>query len=94
MASNQEDLVAFDAFMLGVRVMAVAFDLDRPATEFERPFELLRELAEGRLTISSTGELAAKFPHLKDFIYDRSSSIIEQDRETAARVLRGLTAAL
>ena len=92
--SNSEDLAAFDAFMLGVRVTYLAFELDIPATEFERPFEMLRELAEGRLTIASPGEMAAKFPDLKDFIYDRSSSMIERDRETANRILRGLGAAL
>lgn len=92
--SNPEDIAAFDAFMLGVRVTYVAFELDVPATEFERPFEMLRELAEGRLTVASPGEMAAKFPGLKDFIYDRSSSVIERDRETANRVLRGLGASL
>ena len=92
--SNSEDLAAFDAFMLGVRVTYLAFELDIPATQFERPFEMLREVAEGRLTIASPGEMAAKFPDLKDFIYDRSSSMIERDRETANRILRGLGAAL
>ena len=92
--AQTEDVAAFDAFMLAVRVMYLAFDLDAPATEFERPFEMLRELADGQLTISSPGEMAVKFPHLRDFIYDRSSSVIERDRETASRVLRGLAASL
>jgi hypothetical protein len=89
-----EDIAAFDAFMLAVRVMYLAFELDIPATEFERPFEMLRELAEGRLTVSSPGEMAARFPQLKDFIYDRSNSVIERDRETANNVLRGLATSL
>ena len=89
-----EDRAAFDAFLLGIRVMSVAFDLTFPASQFERPFEMLRELAKGELTISSPGEMAAKFPHLGDFIYDRSSDVIESDRETAARILRGLNEAL
>lgn len=89
-----EDTAAFNAFMLGIRVMSVAFEMDAPAAEFEKPFEMLRELAEGRLTVSAPGELAARFPQLKDFIYDRASSIIERDKETAASVLRGLGAAL
>jgi hypothetical protein len=92
--TQAEDIASFDAFMLGVRVMYLAFELDVPATEFERPFEMLRELADGRLTISSPGEMAAKFPDLKDFIYDRSSSVIQRDRETASSVLRGLAASL
>jgi hypothetical protein len=93
-AQEQQDRVAFDAFMLAVRVLYVAFDLDVPATEFERPFQMLRELADGKLTVASPGELAARFPEMSQFIYDRSSSIIESDRETAARVLRGLNRAL
>ena len=94
MSTPEQDRAAFDAFMLGIRVMYVAFELDAPATEFEKPFELLRELAEGRLTVASPGELAARFPQLSDFIYDRSSSVIESDRETAASILRGLGSAL
>ena len=90
----EQDRAAFDAFMLGIRVMYVAFELDAPASEFERPFQMLRELANGQLTISSPGEMAAKFPQMSDFIYDRSSEIIESDRETASRILRGLNAAL
>jgi hypothetical protein len=94
MSTPEQDRAAFDAFMLGMRVVYVAFELDAPATEFEKPFELLRELAEGRLTVASPGELAARFPQLSDFIYDRSSSVIESDRETAASILRGLGSAL
>ena len=94
MTTAQEDRVAFDAFMLAIRVVYVAFDLDLPATEFEKPFIMLRELAEGSLTVASPGEMAAKFPQAQDFISERSSSIIEADRETAASVLRGLTTSL
>lgn len=91
---DAQDRAAFDAFMLAIRVMYVAFELDLPASEFERPFMMLRELAEGRLTVASPGEMAAKFPQLGDFIYERSGHVIENDRETAARVLRGLSGAL
>lgn len=89
-----EDRAAFDAFMLGIRVMYVAFEMDVPASEFERPFQMLRELATGQLTVASPGEMAARFPQLSEFIYDRSSDIIESDRETAARILRGLSGSL
>lgn len=89
-----EDRAAFDAFMLGIRVMYVAFEMDVPASEFERPFQMLRELATGQLTVASPGEMAARFPQLSEFIYDRSSDIIESDRETATRILRGLSGSL
>lgn len=94
MNTAAQDRAAFDAFMLALRVMYVAFDLDVPASEFEKPFQMLRELADGRLTVASPGELAAKFPQLGDFIYDRSSSVMESDRATAAGILRGLGGAL
>jgi hypothetical protein len=94
MSTADQDRAAFDGFMLGIRVMYVAFELDAPATEFEKPFQMLRELAAGQLTIAAPGELAAKFPQLSDFIYDRSSSVIESDRQTAGRILRGLGSSL
>ena len=73
-----------------MRVMYVAFDMNAPATEFEKPFAMLREIASGELAMSSPAELGARFPGLKDFMYDTASSVMENDRQTAARVLRGL----
>lgn len=87
---EQLDEVSFDAFMLAIRVMHVAFDLNEPAVKFEKPFELLREIAGGQLALSSPAELGAKFPGLKDLVYDTASSVMERDRRTAGRVLRGL----
>lgn len=92
--AEAEDRAAFDAFMLAIRVVYVAFELDQPATEFEKPFHMLRELAEGSLTITSPGELAARYPQMRDFIAEHSRSVIDRDRQTAASVLRGLTASL
>ena len=91
---DQLDRASFDAFMLAMRVMYVAFDLDEPATKFEKPFELLRDIAEGRVTITSTAEMGARFPALKELVYDTASTVIERDRETAAQVLRGLSRTL
>jgi hypothetical protein len=87
---NEIDEASFNAFLLGMRVMYVAFDLNAPATEFEKPFIMLREIASGELAMSSPAELGARFPGLKDFMYDTASSVIENDRQTASRVLRGL----
>jgi len=84
------DQATFDGFSLAFRVMVHAFDIDAPATEFEKPWQLLREIAAGSATLTSTAELAARFPHMKDFLYDRVNSVIESDRETAQRILRGL----
>jgi hypothetical protein len=84
------DQAAFDGFSLAFRVMVHAFEIEAPATEYEKPWELLREIAEGNATLTSTAELAARFPQMRDFLYDRVNSVIESDRETARRVLRGL----
>jgi hypothetical protein len=90
MSQEMVDQAAFDGFSLAVRVLLQAFEIDRPGTEFERPWRMLREIAEGRTTLTGTAELAARFPEMKDFLYDRVNRVIESDRETAQRVLRGL----
>lgn len=84
---------AFDAFRLAVRVICHAWDIDPPASEFERPWALLREIADGTITLSSPAELAARFPRMRDLVYDASGGVIERDRETARLVLRGLAGA-
>ena len=92
--NNDLDRASFDAFLLALRVIYIAYDLDEPATEFEKPFEMLRDVANGHLTLSSPAEMGARFPALKDLIYDAANRVMETDRETAARVLRGLSATL
>jgi hypothetical protein len=92
-AGSELDQAAFDGFSLALRVMLHAFEIDAPATQFERPWALLREIADGSATITSTAELAARYPQLSDFLYERVNLVIESDRETARRVLRGLSTA-
>lgn len=84
------DQTAFDSFLLAIRVMSVAFDMQQPASEFHKPFELLREIANGELTMSSPAELAARFPALSELAWETTSSVMAHDREIATRVLRGL----
>jgi hypothetical protein len=93
MSQDELDTAAFDGFSLAVRVIFHTFDIDEPGTEFERPWRMLREIAEGSTTLTGTAELAARFPNMKDFLYDRVNRVIESDRETAQRVLRGLSTA-
>jgi hypothetical protein len=92
---NQAELdqATFDGFSLAIRVMLQAFEIDAPGTEFEKPWALLRDVAGGTAALTSTGELAARFPQMKDFLYDRVNRMIESDRDTAQRVLRGLSSA-
>jgi hypothetical protein len=91
MPQDDIDAAAFDGFSLAVRVIFNTFEIDEPGTEYERPWQLLREIADGRTTLTGTAELAARFPNMKDFLYDRVNRVIESDRETAQRVLRGLS---
>jgi hypothetical protein len=90
MTENQLDHATFEGFSLAVRVMVQAFEIDAPASEFQRPFALVREIADGTATLTSPAELAARFPQLRDFVYDRVNRVIESDRDTARRVVRGL----
>ena len=84
------DRAAFDAFLLALRVVLQAYELDPPGREFDKPWQLLRELATGETTLTSTAELAARYPALRDFLYERANQVIDSDRATAQRVLRGL----
>jgi hypothetical protein len=93
MSQEAVDRAAFDGFSLAVRVLLQAFEIDEPGTEFERPWRLLREIAEGRTALANPAELGARFPNMKDFLYDRVNRVIESDRDTAQRVLRGLGSA-
>ena len=85
-----EDNAAFEAFLLGLRVFFQLYASDAPASEFQRPWEVLREVAEGRVTLTNTGDLASRYPGLADFLYERANSIIASDRANATRILRGL----
>ncbi len=90
---EQLDRVALDAFSLAIRVFCHAWDIDPPAREFERPWALLREIADGTTTLSSPAEMAARFPGMKEFVYDAAGKVIEHDRHTARRILQGLAGA-
>ncbi len=89
--SDESDRVAFDAFSLAIRVICHAWGIDPPASEFERPWALLREIADGQVTLASPAEMAARFPRMREFLYDAAGGVIEHDRTTAQHVLRGLS---
>lgn len=91
--SDVLDRAAFDAFTLALRVVLQAYEVVAPATEYERPWRLLREIADGETTLSGTAELAARFPAMRDFLYERANRVVENDRVVAQRVLRGLGSA-
>ena len=89
-----EESAAFEGFLLGLRVLYGLYRIEEPATAFERPWSVLKEVAEGRLTIANPAELAARHPGMRSFVYERANQIVANDRETAASVLRGLQESL
>ncbi len=93
MADADTDRTAFDAFNLAIRVICHAWNIDPPASEFERPWALLREIADGEVTVVNPGEMAARFPRLRELVYETTSGVMEHDRATAQRILRGLSGA-
>lgn len=88
--SADPDAAAFDAFLFGMRVVLHAFELDPPATEFERPWALLREIADGHTTLMNPGDTAVRFPGLGALLHETTRDRIAQDRGMATRILRGL----
>ena len=93
-AREERDRIALDAFMLALRVVLHAYEIEAPATEYEKPWRLLRQIADGEVTIMSPAELGARHPGLKDFLYDQANDLVQHDREVALQVLRGLGSTL
>ena len=91
---DERDRVALDAFMLALRVVLHAYEIEAPAAEYEKPWRLLRQIADGEVTIMSPAELSARHPGLKDFLYEQANDLVQHDREVALRVLRGLGSTL
>lgn len=94
--SAEPDLntATFDGFLLALRVMYRLYDIDEPAVEFQKPWSLVKEIAEGETTLSNPGDLAARFPGMADFVYEQANLVVQDDRGTARRVLRGMQTSL
>lgn len=89
-----QDLVAFEAFALAIRVMYRVYGIEEPGTEYEKPWALLQEIADGRTTLATPAELAARFPEMRELLYETANRIVHHDRELATSILRGLGASL
>jgi hypothetical protein len=87
---DDRDRLALDAFSLALRVLYNTYQIEAPGTDFEKPWALLQEIAEGRTTLSNPAEMGAKYPHLRDFLYEQANRVVDRDRQVAAQVLRGL----
>ena len=62
-----------------------------PGTEARKPWDLLREIAEGQATLNDPGGAAAKHPQMREYIARVSGIAIRKDRDLAARILEGFT---
>lgn len=89
-----EDSAAFEGFLLGLRVFYRLYDVQAPATDFERPWGMLREIAEGRTTLAHPAELAARHPAMAEFVFERANRVVANDRKNAEAILRGLQESL
>jgi hypothetical protein len=80
-------------FRLCVLAMIEAYKLDIPADETERIYDVLREVAEGRLTLQDgPAELLKLIPgadsDLAETLFAQQNAILAQEREDAATILR------
>ncbi|MGD2069625.1 MAG: hypothetical protein PVI57_13195 [Gemmatimonadota bacterium] len=89
-----EARAAYEGFALAVRIMYMLYAPEAPASEVERPWEVVKEIAEGRLSLANPAELAARFPDMKDLLFDTANQVVARERETATAVLEGLQEAL
>jgi hypothetical protein len=89
-----EDGAAFESFLLGLRIFFLLYASEAPASEFERPWALLKEIAAGQTTLTNTADLAARYPGLAEFLYERANRMVASDRANAEKILRGLQSSL
>ena len=85
-----EEGSAFEAFLLGLRVFYHVYGIEEPAAAFEKPWAVLKELAEGRLTLTNPADLAARYPAMASFLYERANRMVASDRRTAELILHGM----
>lgn len=94
MSGGDEERAAYEGFTLALRVMYQLYAPDLPATEAGRPWEIVKDVAEGRLSLSNPADLAARFPGMKDFVFERANEVVARERQIALAVLRGMQKAL
>lgn len=93
MTESERDELMLDGFLMGLRVMYHAHGIRGPASEAEKPWDVLREIAEGRLTLAlDPAEQALKYPSmpraLKDHLARHTNEFIARDREKASLILQ------
>lgn len=92
--ASSAERAAFEGFSLALRVMYHLYAPEAPASEVEKPWEMAKEIAEGRLSLSNPADTAARFPEMKEFLYERMNRVVARERQVARAVLQGLQEAL
>ena len=89
-----EERAAYEGFSLALRVMYLLYAPDVMASDVDRPWEIAREIAEGKLSMANPADLAARFPGMRDFVFDRANDVVHRERQVALAVLKGMQEAL
>ena len=80
--------VAWEAYRLGVKITMDVYGVDDDPLRAERQTEVLREIADGRLTLHiSPADRTAPYPNmnptLREFIHDNANELVQREREVA-----------
>jgi len=91
MTDEEYDDLCFKVFNFAERVISEAHDLRIPAREGERLWNLVRDIADGKVTlVSSPADLLHPFPkanpRVGEMMRENVGRLIAQDRELARRI--------
>ncbi len=89
MSNREIDELLWQAFYLGLRVMAAQEGKDVPSSEIGNIARMIREIAESEATLEDPNALAAKFPETAGFFLQQATLNIRNNRELAKRILEG-----
>jgi hypothetical protein len=92
MTDDERDNALYSGFAFGLRVMMEAHDMRLPSAEGEKPWNLLQEIADGRVTIvhsPADWKVGNRELHPEiERMLENAGKLIASDRETAEAILR------
>ena len=97
MTETEQNKLLFEGFSLGLRTLLQAYEIHIPGTDGHKHWDLLREVAEGRVTRGfNRGEIELKYPNMieemKAYLARNAPKLIAKDRELARRILEAMAA--
>jgi hypothetical protein len=92
MTDAERDRTLLEGFHFAIRAMYNAHDLQLTIPESEKVWDLLRDVANNKLTMaSSPADMLGGFPNAKpdvaESLWRHVNKLIAQDRDTARRIL-------